>query len=608
MPVYRVYTVGTPFNAAELQEMDFEQTADVVYFAHQNHDPLKLVRHGHTNWEFKTVNFGASINPPASMTGVAVIDNRDAPNSGNAYFPQNSSYVVTAFNEDTGQESKPSSQITLFNDLSLKRNYNSLSWPAVSGATGYRIYKSDNTQSYGNIGTTDKLSFIDDNIGADLSSGPPVHDNPFTNAGDKPSTITFHEQRAWWGRTLNVPNGLFGSRSADYENMDFTRPGREDDSIIIGLVANKVNSVNHLVSSEQGLLALTSNNIFAVQGSNEDYITATPPPRVRPKVRRGASRLKPISLDSIVFYETSKFGEIRTIGYDFELDGLKTNDITVFSRHLFKGRTVKAWAYAEKPSSCFYVVLDNGQCLCLTWDQAQEVWGWTVLETDGLFLDVATIYEQAEDRVYFIIKRTLASGDKYYLERMASEMWSDQKDACYLDCARTFNNANYISIVDRLDHLEGKTVVAWVDGAAIYKDINDQPLVVTNGQISLPIGGKVISVGLPFTAEIKTLPLAIQTGQGWNVARPQQSAYAVARVIDTRNVFGGVDADQLFPIKQREHEDYDDPIALFTGDMEIDLGGTSGTSQGASVFLRSSDPTPMEIAAVLIEPKFGDQS
>src|SRR5262249_6713813 len=155
--------------------------------------------------------------------------------------------------------------------------------------------------------------------------------------------------------------------------------------------------------------------------------------------------------------------------------------------------------------------------------------------TDGLFLDVATIYEQAEDRVYFLVKRTLASGDKYYLERMASELWDDQKDACYLDCARTYNNTNLVSTVDRLDHLEGRTVVAWVDGQAIYSDANAQPLVVTTGQIALPISGKVTTVGLPFTAEIETLPLAVQTGQGWNVARPQQSSFAVARVIDTRN-------------------------------------------------------------------------
>jgi hypothetical protein len=606
MPVYRVYRAATPFNADELPELDYEQTADVIYLAHQNHMPEKIIRHAHTDWEFAEVDFGPTITAPTGVTGVATVNNMDTANSGNAYFPQPASYVVTAYSEDTGQESRASTSVTLTNDLGLKRNYNTISWTAISGATGYRVYKSENTQSYGNIGTTPSITFRDDNIGPDLSSGPPAGYDPFEATGDRPSTITFHEQRSWWGRSANRPNALWASRSADYENMDYTRPGREDDSILIGLVANKVNSVNRMVSTEQGLLALTSNNVFAVQGSNEDYITATPPPRVRPKVSRGASRLKPIQVDNVVFYETAKSGEVRTIGYDLQLDGLKSDDVSIFSRHLFEGFSIVSWAFAEKPASAFWVVRSDGKLLCLTWDQSQQVWGWTVCETDGLFLKVCSITEQGEDRVYFLIQRTINSVTKYYIERMASELWQDQKDACFLDCARSFTNTKYVAQYDRLDHLESKAVVAWVDGSAISKDANGNQLVVTNGSVTLPIGGKNVSIGIPFTAEIETLPLAIQTAAGWTIARPQQLDRAVVRVINSRNVKAGVDESQIFEIKQRETEDYPDPEALFTGDLDASLGGSSGNE--ATLIIRSDDPVPLHVAAVLAEPSFGDKS
>jgi hypothetical protein len=391
MPVYRVYQAATPFNASELSEMDYEQTADVIYLVHSNHLPDKVIRHDHTNWEFKDVTFGPLVASPTGVTASATTANTDSANSGNAYFPQPASYEVTAYNEDTGQESRPSSAVTVTNDLALKRNYNTISWGAVTGATHYRVYKSENQQGYGNIGITDALTFRDDNIGPDLSFGPPVGDNPFANAGDRPSAITFHEQRSYLARTTNRPNGIWASRSADFENMDFSRPGREDDSIELALVANKVNSVNAMVSTDQGLLALTSNNIFAVQGSNEDYITATPPPRVRPRVRRGASRLKPLLVDNVVFYETAKTGEVRTIGYDFEMDGLKTDDVSIFSRHLFEDYSIVSWAYAERPASAFWAVRTDGKLLCMTWDQSQQVWGWTLCETDGLFKGVCAI-------------------------------------------------------------------------------------------------------------------------------------------------------------------------------------------------------------------------
>jgi hypothetical protein len=386
--------------------------------------------------------------------------------------------------------------------------------------------------------------------------------------------------------------------------MDYTRPGREDDSLIIGLVANKVNSVNRLISTQQGLLALTSNNVFAIQGSNEDYITATPPPRVRPMVSRGTSRLKPILVDNVVFYETAKTGEVRAIGYDFELNGLKTDDVSIFSRHLFQGFSITAWAFLEKPASAIVVVRSDGKALCLTWDQAQQVWGWTLWETDGLFIGVTTITEQGEDRAYFTVQRTINGVTKYYIERMAAEDWTDQKDACFLDCARSFVNTGYVAVYDRLEHLEGETVVAWVDGNAVTTDTNGNPLVVTGGKVTLPIGGVKVTIGLPFTSEIETLPLAMQTQQGWTKARPQAIDRAFVSVINSRNVKGGVDEDNIFEIKQRETEDYVDPISLYTGDLEVPISGSSGTE--TTLLIRSDDPTPLHVTGVLIEPSFGD--
>ena len=606
MPVYRVYRAVSPYIDADLVNMDYEQTADVVYIAHQSYPPGKLVRYDNTNFQFAAVAFTPTIDPPTNCVVVATINNQDAANSGNAFFSQPASYFVTAINETTGQESRPSNKSTVSNDLSLKRNYNTITWAAVTGASGYRVYKGDNTSSLGYVGNTTDLRFVDDNIGADLSSGAPVGDNPFDTVNNYPSTITFHEQRSWWGRTYNQPNALWASRSADYENMDYTRPGREDDAIVIGLVANKVNSINNLVSTKQGLMALTSHNLFTIQGSNEDYITAVPPPRVRPEISRGASRLKPIKIDSITFYETSKSGEVRAVGYEYNVDGVKSNDVTIFSRHLFDGFKIVSWVWVEKPASAILAVRSDGTLLCFTWDEPQQVWGWTHYDTDGLFLDCCTITEQGEDRVYFKVQRTIGGVTKYYIERMASELWVNQEDACYLDCARTFVNTAITTRYDRLDHLEGKTVVAWVDGDKVDTNPAGGPLVVTGGAVTLATGGLKVSIGLPFTAEVETLPLAMQTGTGWSVARPQAAAKVILRVVNSRNIMAGSTADQMFEVKQRELEVFGAPITLLTGDLEVAMAGKSGNE--TTVMIRSSDPTPFHLAAVLIEPELGGAS
>lgn len=605
MPIYQVYRAASPYNSSELNDLDYEQTADVIYLAHTNHPPGKLIRNGNADWVFSTVAFAPTIEAPALLTAVANSENRDAANSGNAWFPQTATYVVTAYNEDTGQESRASNPVSAINDLGLKRNYTSLSWPSVTGATGYRIYKSENTQLFGHIGTTTSLTFTDDNIGPDLSEGPPIGDNPFALAGDYPGSITFHEQRGCWGRTINRPNAIYFTRSADYENMDFTRPSRADDAFAIGLVSTKVNTVNQLYSFKQGLLALTSHNIFSVQGSNEDYITATPPPRIRPEIRRGSSFLNPIGVEEVMFYETAKSSEIRTLGYEFQIDGVRSNDITIFSRHLFEDRTIAAWDYAEKPGSIILTVMDNGSLNCLTWDAAQEVWGWTTWTTDGLYKGVAVITETGEDRVYFLIQRTINGVTKLYIERMASELWAKngKSYACYLDCARTYTNTVPISVFDRLDHLEGKTVTAWVDGNQVSTNAGN-PLVVTGGSLTLPVAGLIVTIGLPYTATMKTLPLAKETPQGWTVARPQDATKAIIKVISTGEFKAGASSTSLFDVKLPVADSYIGGVPLYTGDIHHDIGGSSGNE--TTLTIQSSTADPLHVAAIFLDAEFGD--
>ncbi|MDB5705741.1 MAG: hypothetical protein JWN66_2857, partial [Sphingomonas bacterium] len=221
MSCARIYRVGAPFNGSELSEVDYEQSADTMYFAHLNHAPTKLVRTDHTAWTFSSVNFAPTIAAPGSVAATRTIGN--SVTSGDTYFEQLAHYVVTAVDDLSGQESRASAPDDATNDLTLKKNFNTITWGAVTGppaATRYRIYKADNTQEFGYIGTTTSLSFTDDNIGPDYSDGPPVGEDTFAGDDDHPSTVTFFEQRLLWARTNNHPNAIYGSRSGSFENMD----------------------------------------------------------------------------------------------------------------------------------------------------------------------------------------------------------------------------------------------------------------------------------------------------------------------------------------------------------------------------------------------------
>ena len=584
----RLYRVGAPYNGAELAELDFEQSADTMYLAHLNHAPSKLVRAGHTDWTFSTISFAPTLAAPTGLGVTATIANTDAANSGDAYFPQPASYVVTAVDDVSGQESRASAPDSATNDLTLKRNANTLAWTAVTGATRYRIYKADNTQEFGYIGNTTSTSFVDDNIGPDYSDGPPVGDNPFPGADDYPSTVTFFEQRLLWGRTNNHPNAIWGSRSGSFENMDISRPLKASDALSFALVAGRVNAVNQLVSINS-LLALTSDSIFKIEGGQAGYISATDFVSRRQN-GRGSSRLSPLVIDSVCFYQTSVGNGVRTLGYEFQTDSITSNDVTIFSPHLFRGFDIVSWAYAQEPRSLIWAARSDGTLLCFTWEQEQQVWGWTLCETDGLVESVCVISESGEDRLYLTVRR----GAKLLIERMAAARWNGVANSCFLDSAVSYAFDPPATVLRNLDHLEGRTISALADGKVV------NGLVVSGGVTTLPEPAAVVTAGLPFSATIETLPLATQTQQGWTIAKPQTQSKAVIRVIDTRGLKVGPTDDRLERLRGRTREALGEPNALQTGLIETWL--RPEMNGGARLVLQSDDPLPMTITGIYLDP------
>jgi hypothetical protein len=597
MGVARLYRVGSPYNGVELNDIDFEQTADVMYLAHIDHPLGKLIRHAHADWEFTDVSFGPLLAVPTGVSAVNSTPNTDSANSGDAYFPQPASYVVTALSDSTGQESRPSTPDSCTNDLTLKRNYNTISWSAVTDADRYRIYKSNNTQDYGYIGTTESVTFVDDNIGPALDNGPPVGNNPFSAAGDYPSTVTLFEQRLILGRTTNNPNAIFASRSGDYENMDISRPLRDDDSITLGVVAGRVNSINQLVSTTS-LLALTSDAVFKIDGATDGgYLTATQA-RARRQIGRGSDRLGPLVVDNVVFYRPNEGSSVRSIGYSFEQDGFTATDVSIYSPHFFKNFDIVSWAYLQEPDSMIVAARSDGKMLCFTFEQEQQVWGWTLWETDGRVESVCAITENGEDRLYLTVWRTIGDVDKLYIERMASSLWSDYRASCYLDCATSFTVDDPRSTFTGLSYLEGRTVDALADGAIV------RGLTVTNGAITLPATtGPVsqLSVGISYTSVVETLPLIVANGA--NAGRKQQLGSAVIEVIDSMDVFAGPSEDKLYRVKSRSDEAYGDPDALMNGFYQFD--NESRVSEKVSVFIKHDAPGPFHLIGAFLEPEIG---
>jgi len=255
-------------------------------------------------------------------------------------------------------------------------------------------------------------------------------------------------------------------------------------------------------------------------------------------------------VDNVIFYVPSIGNSVRTINYSFEFDGLKASDISIFSPHFFDGFSIVSWAYSQEPRSLIWAVRDDGKLLCFTWEQEQNVWGWTLCETDGLVKSVCSITENGEDRVYLIVERTIGGIQKTFVERMVSHAWDSVTETCFLDCAVSGTFDPPQSSFSGLWHLEGRTDIAGlVDGAVVTG------LTVADGTVTLPeeYGEcSVVSFGIPYETHIQTLPLRFnQQGSGWNVGRHQQTGEVALSLYKSRQVMAGPTEASVYLIKSR---------------------------------------------------------
>lgn len=177
----RIFTLQTPYISEHLAELKFDQRPTIMTLTHRSYEQRELVLIEPDNWTLSVVDFGATIDAPASMSATT-----SATTTSN---PAGYQYVATAVSAETGEESVASPIAGVTNSININSVLGSiaLAWDAVDGAGSYNIYKAPVAANgevptgvlFGYIGTSNGLSFVDSNIIADFSLTPPLANNPF---------------------------------------------------------------------------------------------------------------------------------------------------------------------------------------------------------------------------------------------------------------------------------------------------------------------------------------------------------------------------------------------------------------------------------------------
>lgn len=583
------YEVANTFAEADLFDIHYVQSADVLTLVHPNYPVQELRRLGATSWALSAPVFQAPGNVPTGVTAVA---------SGAG--PTSYRYCVTAVNQENLEETIASAiSVAVTNDLTLAGRTNTISFvaPATGTIVRYNVYKLVNGL-FGFIGQCNGLSFVDNNITADVSTTPPINDAGFNDGpGNYPAAVSYFEQRRWFGGTINRPQNLWGTKSGTESNMAYSIPTRDDNRIAFRIAAREASAIRHIVPVTS-LVLLTPSCEYRVNPNGEiitpSYIS------VKPQSRVGCNNVTPVLIGNSILFAQSRGGGVREMSYSRDANGYVSNDISILAPHLFTYEKLVDMTFSQAPYPILWAVSSNGRLLGMTYVPEQQIAAWHRHDTaNGVFESVCAITEtptgqvSPEDMLYVIVKRTFGKVEKRFIERLHSRYFKTQSDAFFVDCGATYSGLPTTTI-SGLTWLEGQTVAILADGAVHPRRV------VTAGKITLDNAASKVHIGLPIEADTATLPVAVLAlDAAAGVGKPKNVNKVWLRVNRSSGVFAGPDFDNLVEVKQRTTEPYGSPPSLKTGEVSVVVSPSWGPDGGLSV--RQSDPLPLTIVSLALE-------
>lgn len=422
-----------------------------------------------------------------------------------------------------------------------------------------------------------------------------------STTGTYPSAPAYFQQRKWLAASTNNPQTLWATKTGLFQNMDTANPIQSNDAITATLAAQQVNNVLAMVPMPGGLIILTGAGAWQISGGGQNQPVTPSNISAQAQAYTGChSTILPIIINYNILYVQSKGSIVRDLAYNFYANIYTGTDITVLSNHFFFGYQLVEWAYAEQPYKLVWIVRDDGALLSLTYLKEQEIQGWAKHTTDGDFKSVCSISEGSENAVYFVIQRTINGNTVNYVERLASRnMSSDVENAWFVDAGVQYSGSP-ATVMTGLDHLEGETVTGVADGLVVT------PTVVVNGSITLGTAASLVTLGLPFTAQLQTL--YVDLGEPTIQGKRKKLNALTARVSDTiAGPDNGLQAGSTFStLTPFRFDSSGAPLgnALFDGDLRTTLD-PSWNPYG-QICIEQQKPLPVSILGVIPEISVGD--
>jgi len=334
------YEISSPYLTAELFELKFAQSADVMYITHPNHEVMKLSRTGHTSWSLTEVAFTDGPYLTTNTTSTTLTPSSASTGSRNI-----TASATTGINGGVGWLATDVGRIISFNSGKAK----------ITARTSATVAVATVTTAFANTDAKD-----DWKLGA------------FSDTTGHPSCVSFFEQRLVFAGTTDEPQTLYFSKSGDYENM--TTGTNADDAMVYTIASNQVNKIRYL-KAVRTLLIGTTGGEFSVSANGTDAAVTPTNIQIRRQSSFGAANVdaQPAG-NAILFLQRAK-RKIRELAYNYDTDGYVAPDLCILNETVTDSG-INEMAYQQAPDSILWCVRDDGVLSGLTYQRTDNVVAW----------------------------------------------------------------------------------------------------------------------------------------------------------------------------------------------------------------------------------------
>ncbi|QPZ53420.1 putative tail tubular B [Pelagibacter phage HTVC028P] len=477
------FEISTPYLEAELFDIKFAQSADVLYLCHPNHDVRKLSRTGHTSWTLATVSFSGS--------------------------------------------------------------------PSL----------------------------------------------PISGSDNRPSCVSFFEQRLVFANTNNNPQTLWFSKSGDYEN--FTTGTNADDAMIYTIASNQVNAIQYL-KAVRTLIVGTSGGEFTVSADGTDAAITPTNVTIKRQSSFGSAKVDAIPAGNAVLFLQKAKRKIRELAYNFDSDGYVAPDLTILNDTVTK-TGINQMAFQQEPDSIIWCVREDGVLAGMTYQRSENVVAWHRHIFGGAFGNGNAVCESVasisgtltEDEVWVIVKRTINGATKRYVECFSDFDFDETSatDFKFLDSHLSYSGSSTTTL-SGLAHLEGQSVSILADGSVHANKT------VSSGAITLDRAVTKACVGLSYDSVLQTMRIEGGAAEGTSQGKTKRISKVVLRLFETVGVKVGPSLSQLETVPFRTtSSNLSAPVdTLLAGDKEIEF--RDDYNSDGFIFIKQDQPLPCSILAI----------